>query len=95
MPAGSQALAASLTPPSSVASTKTLPFLDVAVWGAANLAKAIVGVEFIRCCFQGCWVPDNGFQECATFGRFTAFGKTLAEIAAYMRASITIGFAAA
>ncbi|WP_282595054.1 hypothetical protein [Mesorhizobium amorphae] len=40
-------------------------------------------------------MPDNGFQECATFGRFTAFGKTLAEIAAYMRASITIGFAAA
>ncbi|WP_281034939.1 hypothetical protein [Mesorhizobium waimense] len=40
-------------------------------------------------------MPDNGFQECATFGRFTAFGKTLAEIAAYKRTSTIIGFVAA
>jgi len=32
-------------------------------------------------------VPDNGFQECATFGRFPSFGKTLAEIAAYIAAA--------
>jgi len=40
-------------------------------------------------------VPDNGFQECAPFGRFAAFGKTLAEIEAYISAAKASGFVAA
>ncbi|WP_292576915.1 hypothetical protein, partial [Mesorhizobium sp.] len=35
------------------------------------------------------------WQACATFGRFQPFGKTLAEIAAYISATIDKGFASA
>jgi hypothetical protein len=45
-------------------------------------AKVILGE-------QGVW------QACATFGRFEPFGKTLAEIAVYIGATIDKGFASA
>jgi len=35
------------------------------------------------------------WQACATFGRFRPFGKTLAEIAVYIGATIDKGFALA
>jgi hypothetical protein len=38
---------------------------------------------------------QGGWQACATFGRFQPFGKTLAEIAAYISATIDKGFASA
>ncbi|WP_292305088.1 hypothetical protein, partial [Mesorhizobium sp.] len=59
-----------------------------------NLAKAIEGLEVIRSCFRG-EAPRTGFQACATFGRFRAFGKTLAEITVYIGVETNEGFVAA
>jgi hypothetical protein len=47
-------------------------------------------------CRQKVLLSERGvWQACATFGRFQPFGKTLAEIAAYISATIDKGFASA
>ena len=80
--AGSQALAASLRPPSSADSTTTLPF-----FGAACLAKPMVGLEVMTGpAVMGMCVASSARH----LVRFAAFGKTSTPTTAYMHVRSTI-----